>query len=171
MAEFAEERLTFQAVIFFAGDNGSGRFARPPALPETGGFLRAEMAVQRAEYLGGVPGCWSNGTSAMSHGKGLLAVSWEMVDKRGFCVMGEPEAALSLTSCLRLVGLMHELGGSGAEVVCPSHLPIFAATSGADIVEIGEHGFWRVKWDERDRLDRWRRYLANPDRFLRHIVV
>ncbi|WP_246537807.1 hypothetical protein [Saccharopolyspora endophytica] len=158
MAEFAEEGLTFQAVIFLVGDNGSGRFARRPALPETRGL--PACGDGSSEGRGWVPGCWNDDASAMSHGEGFLALLREMVDKRGFYVMGKSEAALSLTSCLPLVGLMHELGS-----------PIFAATSGANIIEVVEHGFPRVKWVERDCLDHWRRYLAQPDRSLRHIVA
>lgn len=218
VVEFAEEGLTFQAVIFICrrqwvrpiyarrGDrrglqarllrqsvggetrsperdenstrpfadigNHCGRISECSAARHSNrGFPACAVAVQRAENLGGVPGCWNDDTSAMSHGKGLLTVLREMVYSRGLCVMGESEAAVSLTSCLRLVGLMHELDDSGAQVVCPTHSSIFAATPGADIIEVGEHGFRRVKWDERDRFDHWRRYLANPDRSLRHIVV
>lgn len=94
-----------------------------------------------------------------------------MVDKRGSCVMGASEAALSFTSRLRLVGPMHELGGSGAQVVFPTPSSVLAATPDANIIEVVEHGFPRVKWVERDCLDRWRRFLAHPDRSLRHIVA
>lgn len=85
--------------------------------------------------------------------------------------MGASEAALSFTSPLRLVGPMHELGGSGAQVVFATPSSILADTPDADISEAREHGFRRFKWDERDYLGRWRRYLASPDRFLRHVVV
>jgi len=51
--------------------------------------------------------------------------------------MDEPEAALSFTSCLQLVALMHQLGQSDAQVVCATHPPILAAIPGAEIIEGG----------------------------------
>ena len=98
------------------------------------------------ENLGGVPGYWTDNTAEMSHGESFLAVFGSMFRDPGFYVMDEPEAALSFTSCLELVTLMHQLGSSGAQVVCATHSPILAATPGAEIIELGEHGLRRVEW-------------------------
>ncbi|SFS92745.1 ATP-binding cassette domain-containing protein [Saccharopolyspora flava] len=141
-----------------------------PRSRKQGFFLRAETAFQMTENLGGVPGYWEDNTAEMSHGEGFLTVFREMFNKPGFYVMDEPEAALSFTSCLHLVSLLHELGQTGAQVVCATHSPILAATPGADIIEVGEHGFRRIKWDELELVDHWRRYLTNPDNYLRHII-
>jgi predicted ATPase len=120
--------------------------------------------------VSGVHGYWKEDTSAMSHGEGFLTVFREMFDAPGFYVMDEPESALSFTSCLRLVGLMHQLGQTGAQVICASHSPILVATPGADIIEITEHGTRRTKWADLEIVDHWRRYLDNPDAYLRHII-
>lgn len=93
-----------------------------------------------------------------------------MFDGRGFYVMDEPEAALSFTSCLRLVGLMDLLAKQGGQVVCATHSPLLAATPGAEIVEVGDHGYRRTKWEELQLVDHWRRFLADPSFYLRHIV-
>ncbi|MGI9063520.1 MAG: hypothetical protein ACR2FQ_06930 [Pseudonocardiaceae bacterium] len=69
-----------------------------------------------------------------------------------------------------LVALMHELGQSGAQVVCATHSPILASTPDADIIEVGEHGMSHVKWDDLELVDHWRRYLTNPHAYLRHIT-
>jgi predicted ATPase len=115
-----------------------------PQLKKKGFFLRAETAFSMTENLGGVPGYWADNTGEMSHGEGFLTVFGSMFRDPGFSVMDEPEAALSFTSCLQLVALMHQLGQSGAQVVCATHSPILAATPGAEIVEVGEHGLRRV---------------------------
>lgn len=141
-----------------------------PRSKKHGFFLRAETAFQMTENLGGVPGYWEDNTAEMSHGEGFLTVFREMFNAPGLYVMDEPEAALSFTSCLRLVALMHELGKTGAQVICATHSPILAATPGADIIELGEHGFRRVKWDELQLVDHWRRYLDNPGAYLRHML-
>lgn len=142
-----------------------------PRLKKKGFFLRAETAFSMTENLGGVPGYWSDDTSTMSHGEGFVAVFRAMMNAPGFYVMDEPESALSFTTCLHLVALMHELGETGAQVICATHSPILAATPGADIIEIGEPGFRRTTWDGLALVDHWRRYLDRPDSYLRHLIT
>lgn len=119
--------------------------------------------------VSGLRGYWDEDTSEMSHGEGFLTVFGSMFSEPGLYVMDEPEAALSFTSCLRLVALMQELGRSGAQVVCSTHSPILAATPGAEIIEIGDHGTRRVSWDQLELVDHWRRYLDDPGAYLRHL--
>ncbi|MDA3649507.1 AAA family ATPase [Saccharopolyspora indica] len=146
------------------------RMITGPRSRRKGFFLRAETAFGLMNAVNGRYGYWEDDTSAMSHGEGFLAVFEAMFRERGFYVMDEPEAALSFESCLKLVGLMHELARTGAQVVCATHSPVLAATPGADIVEVGEHGIRRVKWEDLDLVDHWRRYLTDPGLYLRHIT-
>ncbi|QDY78144.1 ABC transporter [Streptomyces qinzhouensis] len=146
------------------------RMLAGPRKNKKGFFLRAETAFDMTENLGGVPGYWDEDTSAMSHGEGFLTMFRAMFDAPGFYVMDEPEAALSFTACLQLVGLMHQLGESGAQVVCATHSPILASTPGADIIEVGDRGFHRTAWKDLELVDHWRRYMSNPNAYLRHIV-
>ncbi|MEV0699058.1 AAA family ATPase [Saccharopolyspora sp. NPDC050389] len=146
------------------------RMLSGPRLRRKGFFLRAETAFGLMNTVSGVYGYWDEDTATMSHGEGFLTVFASMFRDRGFYVMDEPEAALSFESCLKLVGLMHELGERGAQIICATHSPILAATPGADVIEVGEHGTRRVKWDELGLIDHWRRYLADPGHYLRHIT-
>ncbi|MGK5533317.1 ABC transporter [Streptomyces sp. URMC 129] len=146
------------------------RMLAGPRRRKKGFFLRAETAFQMTENLGGVPGYWDQDTSAMSHGEGFLTMFQAMFDSPGFYVMDEPEAALSFTSCLRLVALIHELGRSGSQIICATHSPMLAGTPDAEIIELGEEGFRRVGWEELQLVDHWRRYLADPHTYLRHIT-
>jgi predicted ATPase len=141
-----------------------------PRLKKKGFFLRAETAFSMTENVGGVPGYWADDTSMMSHGEGFVTMFQAMMNAPGFYVMDEPESALSFTTCLHLVALLYELGETGAQVVCATHSPILAATPRADIIEIGEHGFRRTTWDELELVDHWRRYLARPASYLRHLI-
>jgi len=146
------------------------RMLAGPRRNKKGFFLRAETAFDMTENLGGVPGYWDEDTRAMSHGEGFLTMFQAMFDVPGFYVMDEPEAALSFTSCLQLVGLMHQLGESGAQVICATHSPVLASTPGAEIIEIGSDGFKRAKWENLELVDHWRRYMSSPNAYLRHIV-
>lgn len=146
------------------------RMLAGPRSRKKGYFLRAETAFGFMETVNGMRGYWDEDTSAMSHGEGFLTVFDAMFREPGFYVLDEPEAALSFASCLQLVALMHELGRTGAQVVCATHSPILAATPGADIIEVGEHGYRRTTWEQLELVDHWRRYLSNPASYLRHLT-
>ncbi|MEQ7010398.1 AAA family ATPase [Actinopolymorpha sp. B17G11] len=143
-----------------------------PRRRKKGFFLRAEAAFGLLETVTGlgIPGYWDEDVMAMSHGEGFLTVFDAMFAQPGFYVMDEPEAALSFTSCLRLVALMHQLGKTGAQVVCATHSPVLAATPDADIIEVGDHGIRRTSWDRLALVDHWKAYLSNPHSYLRHVI-
>ncbi|WP_447005893.1 AAA family ATPase [Saccharothrix isguenensis] len=141
-----------------------------PRTKRRGYFLRAETAFGFMEAVSGMRGYWEEDTSEMSHGEGFLTVLANMFREPGFCLMDEPEAALSFTSCLRLVNLLYDLGESGAQVICATHSPVLAATPGADIIEVGDHGFRRTKWEDLALVDHWRRYMNNPAAYLRYVT-
>lgn len=142
-----------------------------PRLKKRGFFLRAETAYSMTEQLGGVPGYWEGDTSAMSHGEGYIEVFAAMMHDPGFYVMDEPESALSFTSCLHLVALMTELAARGAQIVCATHSPILAATPDANIIELGAHGFRPTTWEELELVAHWRRYLSDPQSYLRYLMA
>jgi predicted ATPase len=146
------------------------RLRHGPRLKRHGYFLRAETAFGFAEVVSNVPGYWEGNLSEQSHGEGFWTIFDAMFKEPGLYLMDEPEAALSFTSCLRLVALMHDLGRSGGQVICATHSPLLAATPGADIVELGEHGLRRVDWAELALVDHWRRYLADPNAYLRRVI-
>lgn len=141
-----------------------------PRTRRKGYFLRAETAFGFMNAVSGMNGYWDEDTSEMSHGEGFLTVFASMFREPGFYLMDEPEAALSFQSCLRLMHLMYELGKSGAQIICATHSPILASTPGADVIEVGEHGFRRSKWEDLALVDHWRRYMATPEAYLRHIA-
>jgi predicted ATPase len=150
--------------------SAGARMLSGPRLKKRGFFLRAETAFSLTENLGGVPGYWENDTSAMSHGEGFVEMFSAMMRDPGFYIMDEPESALSFTSCLQLVALMHQLATTGAQVLCATHSPILAATPGADIIELNEDGFRRTSWEKLGLVEHWRRYLDNPEFYLRYLL-
>lgn len=149
-----------------AGRGMRGRAAR-------GFFLRAETALGMFEFMSdlGVAGYGDRPLTEVSHGESFLRVFEGRFTEPGLYLMDEPEAALSFTSCLRLVGVLHRLAEDGAQVICATHSPLLAATPGAAILELGDHGVRAADWAELDLVDHWRRYLADPHSYLRHIVA
>lgn len=137
---------------------------------QKGYFLRAETAFGLAEVVSGMRGYWEENLGERSHGEGFQVIFESMFTAPGLYVMDEPEAALSFRSCLYLIALMHQLGERGAQVICATHSPLLASVPGADLIEVGEHGYRRAKWGDLDMTDHWRRYLANPEAYLRRLL-
>ncbi|SEP58121.1 AAA family ATPase [Streptomyces radiopugnans] len=129
----------------------------------TGFFLRAETALDALEREGFAP-------DSVSHGEGFLAAFRGKFLRPGLYVMDEPEAALSFASCLELIGHIDRLARSGGQVVCATHSPLLTALPGADVIEVGDHGLRRTTWGELALVDHWRRYLADPGAYLRHVL-
>ncbi|GAA3561378.1 AAA family ATPase [Amycolatopsis ultiminotia] len=146
------------------------RLRSGPRTKRRGFFLRAETAFGLMNAVSGRLGYWQADTDTMSHGEGFLTVFDEMFTGPGLYLMDEPEAALSFTSCLQLTALMHHLGTTGAQVICATHSPILAATPGADIIEVGDHGSRHVRWTELDLTAQWRRFLTDPAFYLHHLT-
>src|SRR5690606_23940511 len=93
------------------------RMKTGPRQKQKGFFLRAETAFGLLGAVSGMHGYWEQDVTSMSHGEGFLTVFEEMFTAPGLYLMDEPEAALSFSSSLRLVALMHQLGDSGAQVI------------------------------------------------------
>jgi len=85
-------------------------------------------------------------------------------------VLDEPEAALSFHSTLTLIATLADLVADGAQVLCATHSPILASLPGAAILEAGKWGLRRSAWEDLDLTYHWRAYLADPQRYLRHLL-
>jgi predicted ATPase len=93
-----------------------------------------------------------------------------MVAGPGLYLMDEPEAALSFTACLRLIGLADQVATEGGQIICATHSPILASLPGAQILELDEDGIHNAEWGELHLVDHWRRFLERPDSYLRHVL-
>ena len=134
-----------------------------------GFFLRAETmhgwyTYQEREVGGG------SRLHEMSHGESFLEVLRTRFDSPGFYCLDEPEAALSFASTLALMGTLHDLVRDGGQVLCATHSPVLAAMPGARILEVGEWGLRESVWEELELVQHWRRYLDEPQRYLRHVL-
>ena len=133
-------------------------------------FLRAETMHGLYTYLEDLPDPSGPKLHELSHGESFLEVLRQHFDQPGFYVLDEPEAALSFTSCLALVGVLDELARSGGQVLCATHSPLLTALPGATVLQLGERGLEQLDWQELDLVDHWRRYLGDPRAYLRHVV-
>jgi predicted ATPase len=141
-----------------------------PLASPAGFFLRAELMHA---YLAGRdddPMWAGDGFNARSHGESFLTVLQERFTEVGVYFMDEPEAALSLQSCLALVGMLDELARGGCQVVVATHSPVLTALPGATILELGEWGIRPTTWEEAEIVTGWRSFLDAPDVYLRHLL-
>jgi predicted ATPase len=140
-----------------------------------GFFLRAETMHGFYSYLEDNPGPQDEARRdpvfhEMSHGESFLEVLRTRFDSPGFYCLDEPEAALSFSSTLALIGALGRIVESGGQVLCATHSPVLAAMPGATILEVGDWGLRRTTWEELELVQHWRRYLEAPGRYLRHVL-
>jgi len=139
--------------------------------PRWGFFLRAETMHGYYTYLAdGAAGRHDPDFHALSHGESFLAILETRFDSPGLYCLDEPEAALSFSGQIALVGTLHDLAAQGAQVLCATHSPLLAALPGANLLEVGAWGVRRTSYDDLDLVRHWRAYLDEPMRYLRHVL-
>lgn len=140
--------------------------------PAGGCFLRAEAMhglFSAVDAAGTSHRAFDGALNTRSHGEGFLGYLDSRVSERGLFLLDEPEAALSFTSCLRLLSLLAAVADAGSQVVLATHSPLLAALPGATILEFGEHGIRRVDWEDLELVTHWRTFLTRPESYLRHL--
>lgn len=143
------------------------QLVRGPGASRWGFFLRAETMHGWYSYIEDVGG--DVAFHEMSHGESFLAVLESRFTGQGFFCLDEPEAALSFSSTLGLVAALQRVVARKGQVLCATHSPVLAAMPGARILEVGPWGLRESAWEELEVVDHWRRYLAEPWAYLRHL--
>jgi predicted ATPase len=149
--------------------------------PRTGYFLRAESfynvasEIERLDQQPGTPPLLPayGGVSLheRSHGESFLDLVTHRFGPRGLYILDEPEAALSVRGCLALMARIMELIGQGSQFVIATHSPILLAIPDARILQIDSDGeIDQVEYDEAEPVALTRGFLANPQRYLQHLV-
>jgi predicted ATPase len=142
--------------------------------PRNGFFLRAESYFNVAteiERLGMVGSYGGVSPHERSHGEAFLDLVTHRFGPRGFYVLDEPEAALSVRGCLALLARLADLVAQICQILVATHSPILLALPGAAILEIDDDGVVRrVAYDEALPVRLTRDFLAEPDRYLRHLL-
>lgn len=148
---------------------------RGPGGSKWGYFLRAETMHGLFTFLDSTRGEGPTTDPAfhqLSHGESFTAM---LATKRfagaGFFVMDEPEAGLSFTAQLALVGSLAQLADQrGTQLLVATHSPIVASLPGATILELDEHGYHESIFDDLSVVDHYLRFLQGPERYLRHVI-
>jgi len=152
------------------------QLVRGPGVSRWGYFVRAETLHGLVGYLDATrsdsPYSRDPDFHRLSHGESFRALlDTSRFSGPGLYVLDEPEAGLSFEAQLTLVGQLADLAGRrGRQVLLATHSPVMAALPGARLLELGAHGIRAAAWDELDVVDHYRRFLAEPRRYLRHVL-
>lgn len=151
------------------------RLQRDVGAPRWGFFLRAETMHGWYTFLESLPPPPPHVPPPprfheMSHGESFLEVLAERFSTPGFYCLDEPEAALSFSSTLALIAALQHVVEMGGQVLCATHSPVLAAMPGARLIEVGPWGLRESTWADLELVDHWRRYLAEPSAYLRHLL-
>jgi predicted ATPase len=142
--------------------------------PQAGFFLRAESffnvaglidAKDLAEIYGG------RSLHRQSHGESFLALATNRFGANGLFLLDEPEAALSVTSQLAFIAVMHRSAAQGSQFVVSTHSPILLHCPGAVVYEASDRGLERIEPDDADAVRLTRAFMRDPDRYLRHLFA
>ena len=146
------------------------RIQRGAGASRWGFFLRAETMHGFYTYLEQNPGPTDPAFHQLSHGESFLEILRTRFDSPGLYCLDEPEAALSFSAQLALIGLMYDLAQSGAQVLCATHSPVLAATPGATILETGPWGLRQTTFEDLELVSHYRAFLARPELYLHHVI-
>lgn len=142
--------------------------ARGAGAPRGGVFLRAEAMHGLFTHLEEGVDLGSR-LHLMSHGESFLAFCHERSSVRGLWVLDEPESALSFENCLALIAFLLDRVEDGCQVLLSTHSPVLAALPGARVLEAGAWGLRETQWEDLEAVEHWRRFLARPQGYLRHL--
>ncbi|NCE65196.1 ABC transporter ATP-binding protein [Pseudoflavonifractor sp. 524-17] len=145
--------------------------------PKDGFFLRAESFYNVAsniddldegsgELLAGYGGI---SLHKQSHGESFLALVQNRFWGKGLYLLDEPEAALSPSRLLTLMGQSRLLVQADSQFIIATHSPILRAYPGACIYQLSSEGVRRVNYKETEYYCLTRRFLENPEKMLQYL--
>ncbi|AHW65070.1 AAA family ATPase [Corynebacterium glyciniphilum] len=132
-----------------------------------GVFLRAETMHSHFAYLDGIGSVGRH--NFQSHGESFIEFFTDRAGIRGLWIFDEAESALSFNGCLLLLAQIAQLVERGSQVILSTHSPLLASAPGADILELDDSGIHRKDYDDLTLVQNWRRFLGEPETFLRHL--
>lgn len=151
---------------------------RPAWLPRvtSGFYLRAESFFNLAAFIdefGDIANVYGGRKlHAQSHGESVLALLSNRLGgmERGIILMDEPEAALSPSRQMALLGLLREWDLSKTvQVIIATHAPIILCYPDATLYQFDDDGITETTVDQTEHYRVTKAFLSNPQRYLAEI--
>lgn len=149
------------------------RIVRGPGATKWGYFIRAETMHGLFTYLENNRGNTNDPVfHAMSHGESFLRIlSTSRFRSDGLFVMDEPEAGLAFAAQMTLLGKLIAMAErERTQIVLATHSPILAAFPNAKLIELDADGFHDTTWEQLAVVGDYRRFMADPNRYLRYLT-
>jgi predicted ATPase len=119
--------------------------------------------------LGEMEGRYGENLDANSHGESFLKLFQSRLVPGGLYLLDEPEAALSPQSQLAFLAMIKDSVDDGSQFLIATHSPILMAIPGATIYSFDQRPVGNVGFEELEHVNLMRDFLAQPERFLRHL--
>jgi predicted ATPase len=148
--------------------------------PYDGYFLRAESfynvasEIDRLDEEGSGPRIIDSygGVSLheQSHGESFFALMVNRFRPDGLYILDEPEAALSPSRQMSILGRIHHLAKQNSQFIIATHSPIIMAYPNARIYHLSEEGIKTVQYEETEHYFVTREFLNNRERMLKILM-
>ena len=105
-----------------------------------------------------------------SHGESFLRLFQERFSPSGLYLLDEPETPLSPLRQLTLLSMLKEMTQEhGSQFIIATHSPILMALPQAEILCFDGGKIQKARYDDLEHVTLTRRFLENPERFLKHL--
>lgn len=105
-----------------------------------------------------------------SHGESFWALFMKRLQRNGFYVLDEPEAAMSPTRQMAMLCRMQELIAQGSQFIIATHSPILIAYPKSIIYEFGANGIALKHYKETELFKTYERFLNDSDTHIRYLL-
>ena len=148
---------------------------RGPGKERDGFFLRAESFYNLAsevdnlagsEFSDFYDGYGGKSLHFQSHGESFRSLILNRFRGKGIYLLDEPESALSPTSIMSLLCIIHELEKEDSQFFIATHSPILLAYPHARIFEFSESGIEQKTYKETEAFSITKTFLDNPEKMI-----
>ena len=129
--------------------------------PQRGYFFRSEYMSETLQLH-----LFGKRLMTQSHGEGILELIQTQF-KDGLFILDEPESALSPTSLLALVSMIHENAKRyNAQYILVTHSPILMSIPGSDFLWIGEGAIKKMDYKSSPHFSISKMFFDSPERMV-----
>ncbi len=144
----------------------------------SGYFFRAESFFNIANYIDSIAqedhqaydSYGGKSLHEQSHGESFLSFFRHRLNKGGFFIFDEPEAALSPQRQLALLHIIHEQCKNPAtQFIIATHSPLLLAYPDSTIYSCDAHTLTSIEYEDTEHYQITKNFLENPDLYLKHL--
>lgn len=107
--------------------------------------------------------------NSRSHGESFLQFFGARFVNPGLYLLDEPDTALSPQSVLALLSMLKSMVADGSQFIIATHSPMLMAFPGATIYSFDTAPITAVRYEDVEQIGLMRRFLQEPDAFLRRL--